>query len=279
MVFIVVPVHNRKAFTRACLISLQNQTWQQFRVVVVDDGSTDGTREMLAVEFPSVTVLRGDGNLFWTAAINLGIRYALAHGAAHILTLNNDTMAAPDFMEEMMRWSARKPGALLGALDLDIKTGEPNYGGELISATWGTYRHLLPRLPKDQRHGVHEVSLLPGRGLLIPAKVFDALGLFAEKALPHYMADYDFTCMAKRKGFEVYCNYDARLYTYPEECGDHQIRKHKSLKNYYNHLFDIRGGGNLRNFTVYTFRNTALHLIPLHLIKGYAQRILGYFTK
>lgn len=278
MVFVIIPVHNRKALTHDCLRSLENQTWKNFRVIVVDDGSTDGTADMLRIEFPDVIVLPGTGDLFWTAAINLGINYALSRGATHILTLNNDTVAAPDFMNAMMCWSAEKPEALLGALDIDIKTGKPNYGGEIIDATWGTYKHLLPGLTQDQHHGLHRVSLFPGRGLMIPVKVFKTVGLFAEKALPHYMADYDFTYQAGRKGFEIYCNYDARLCTYPEECGDHKIRKHRSLKNYYNHLFSIRGGGNLRNFTVYTLRNTAPHLVPLHLLKGYLQRIFGYFA-
>ena len=88
MVFIIIPVHNRKALTHDCLASLETQTWKDFRVIVVDDGSTDGTADMLRTMFPSVIVLTGNGNLFWTAATNLGIRYALAQGATHILTLN-----------------------------------------------------------------------------------------------------------------------------------------------------------------------------------------------
>lgn len=277
MVFVIIPVYNRKVLTRDCLLSLEEQAWKNFRVIVVDDGSTDGTSGMLRDEFPAVTVIAGTGDLFWTAAINLGVRHALARGATHILTMNNDTVVAPEFMDAMMRWSAQKPAALLGALDVDIKTGEPSYGGEIINPIWGTYRHLLPGLDKDRQHGLHSVSLFTGRGLLIPVEVFSAIGLFAEKALPHYLADYDFTYRARRKGFEVYCNYDARLFTHVEECGDHQIRKNRSLKNYYNHLFSIKGGGNLRNFTVYTFRNSIPYMIPLHLLKGYAQRIFGYF--
>jgi len=93
------------------------------------------------------------------------------------------------------------------------------------------------------------------------------------------MADYDFTCQAIRKGFQVFCNYDARLYTHSNESGDKEIIRHKSLRNYYNHLFSIKGGGNLKNFTYYTLRNSPRALIPIHLIKGYSQRILGYLLK
>jgi len=276
MLYIVIPVHNRKDFTRQCLQSLEHQTINDHRVIVVDDGSTDGSYEMIAADFPSVTVIRGDGSLFWTAAINMGVRVALSLGADYVMTLNNDTVAAPDFLEKMLDWSEKKPEALLGALDVDSISGKPYYGGEVVHPLWNTTTYLLNELPEQAWNGLHEVSLFPGRGLLIPRKVFETIGLFEEKKLPHYMADYDFTVMARRRGFEIYCNYDAKLFTYPEEGGDHKIRKTKTLKNYFDHLFSIKGGGNLRNFTVYTFRNSPKALVPLHLAKGYIQRIFGY---
>lgn len=276
MIHIIIPVHNRKKFTRNCLLSLQRQTVNEHQVIIVDDGSTDGTYEMLRREFPEVTVIRGSGNLYWTAAVNMGIRHALKGDAQYIMTLNNDTVAAVDFIEKMLWWTERYPTALLGALDVDFATLQPYYGGEVIHRIWNTSRHLLDELDPNEQKGLHEVSLFPGRGLLIPRAVFEVAGLFEEKKLPHYMADYDFTVMARRHGFKIYCNYDAHLFTYPEEGGDHKIRNNKSLKNYFNHLFDIKGGGNLKNFTIYTLRNSPPVLVPVHLVKGYVQRIFGY---
>ena len=279
MVCIVIPVFNRKAFTLACLQSLKKQTVPADYTIVVDDGSTDGTGEMLNKEFPEVIVLKGSGNLFWTAAINMGIRHALSLGADYVLTLNNDTLASDDFLEKMLAGAEQKPNALIGALDVDSTTGQPYYGGEIINWKWSTSTYLLNTLKQKDQKGLHEVSLFPGRGLLIPRKVFDVIGLFEEKRLPHYMADYDFTHMAKRNGFNIYCNYDAILYTYPEEGGDHKVRKFKNLKNYFNHLFGIRGGGNLKNFTIYTFRNCPSNTIVSSLITGYFRRIGGYWLK
>src|SRR5258705_6257484 len=131
LIYIVIPVHNRKEFTRNCLYSLQYQTVSGHRIIVVDDGSTDGTGEMLAKEFPEVIVLSGNGNLFWSAAINLGIRHALTNGAEFILTLNNDTVASENFLAQMLFWSNQTPDSLLGALDVDTRTQKPYYGGEM----------------------------------------------------------------------------------------------------------------------------------------------------
>lgn len=278
-VYIVIPVHNRREYTRQCLLSLQKQTWSNHHIIIVDDGSSDGTKEMLTAEFPRVIVIPGQGNLFWTAAVNLGIRFALAHGADYVMTLNNDTVAHSNFVENMLHHAQQNPDALIGALDVDLMSGEKYYGGELVNWRWDSSRYLLDELPLDAQKGLHEVSLLPGRGLLIPRNVFDVVGLFAEKKFPHYMADYDFTLMAKRKGFSLYCNYDATLFTYPEEGGDHKIRKHKSLQNYFKHLFGIHGGGNLRNFTAYAFRNCPPNDLVPALIMGYVRRLTGYWLK
>lgn len=277
LVFIVIPVFNRVGYTIACLESLRQQTLKDVRTIVVDDGSTDGTSEIIGQKFPEVTVLQGTGHLFWTASVNMGIRHALEAGADYVLTLNNDTIVTPAFMENMMHWAKLKPNALLGALDIDARSHKLYYGGESFQWALSKSTYLLDILPPAQQHGLHEVSLYPGRGLLIPRVVFEKVGLFDEKRLPHYLADYDFTQMARRDGFKVYCNYDAHLLTYPEEGGDHKIRNTKSLQNFYKHLFDIKGGGNLRNYTVYTLKNCPPLLVPASLLTGYARRVLGFW--
>ena len=277
MLHIVIPVFNRKHFTRECLLSLRQQTEPDFRTIVVDDGSTDGTEQMLAAEFPEVEVVRGDGNLFWTAGVNLGIRRALALGATHVMTLNNDVVTDPSFVAQMLAAAARNPLAVLGALELDAATGEPIYGGERLDFRTNTSRDLLKELPADQRHDLHPVTYLPGRGLLIPKTVIDKIGLFDEKRLPHYLADFDYTSVARRAGFPVFINYKAQLSTYPEESGQTLTRKHRSVQGYYQHLFGIRGGGNMVNFTHFALKNCPPLYLPYFLLNGYARRLVGYF--
>jgi GT2 family glycosyltransferase len=279
MISIVIPVFNRKEYTRECLQSLNKQTDQRFKVVIVDDGSTDGTEAMLREEFPEVEVLKGSGNLFWTAGVNMGIRHALKQGTELIMTMNNDVITDEHLIEKMYYWHAQKPLALLGALELDANTQQPIFGGERLNWLLNTIEEVLPTLSKDEQKGLHAVTHLPGRGLLIPRAVIEKIGIFDQDRFPHYIADYDYTHTARRAGFELYVNYDAKLLTYPEESGERQIRSTKNFKNYYKHLFDLKGGGNLRDFTRFTLKNCPTPYIPFHLANGYTRRLLGYFIK
>lgn len=275
--FIVIPVHNRIQYTRDCLSSLNNQTAKDFHIIVIDDGSTDGTSEMIFNEFPDVILLRGDGNLWWTAATNLGVKYALEHGSTHIMTLNNDTIAPKDFLQNMISWSIQKPGCLLGALALDAKTKQRVYGGERIRWDFGDAVQLLGVIKPGEQVGLHEVTHFPGRGLYIPSVVFAKIGLFDQYTFPHYAADYDFTHRATRAGFKIYCNYDAPLLIYPEASDSVKYRKSRNLKNYYFHLFGIKGAGNLGVFTKYVRRNCPPKYQVFFFVRGYTQRIIGYW--
>lgn len=271
--WVVIPVHNRIAFTRACLAALHRQSVREFRIVVVDDGSTDGTAVMVRTEFPSVRLLRGDGNLWWTGATNLGVVEALREGATHVVTLNDDTVPAPDFMECLMQAAMDAPAELTGAYAVDAAKGEPVYGGETIHWATASYRSHLDATDAPTRV---EVTHFPARGLLIPAEVFCQIGLFDRAHFPQTAADYDFTHRARRAGYRIFCDRRARLRVYPEESGDSAYRRAKGWRNYYRHLFDIKGGGNLRVFFWYAVRNCPWALLPLCLPVGLLRRVAGY---
>jgi GT2 family glycosyltransferase len=229
---------------------------------------------MLKNEFPEAHIIKGDGNLWWTGATNLGVKYALENGAEFILTLNNDTVAAEDFLEKMVYWSNIKPNSLLGALLINILNNKPLYGGEI--GDWKTLSgiSLLNILKEEEMNGIHRVTQFPGRGLLIPSQVFKKIGLYDSDNFPHYSADEDFTQRAYRAGYEIFCNYDSKIYSYPD--GKNNLPGKYSLKNYYYYLFNIKGRGNLRNYSLFAIKNCPKRFLLKALIIGNARRILGY---
>jgi len=274
--FIVIPVHNRRAYTKECLESLRKQTVRDFKVIVVDDGSTDGTSEMIRQEFPEVILLHGDGKLWWAGSTNLGVQYALQRNADYIVALNNDTVVADDFLESMLKRAKEKPRAIMGALAFDAETKAPVYGGEILNRCMIGSRWLLEELKPEERKGLHRVSHYPTRGLWIPAEVFRKIGLFDARHFPMTSADYDFTLRAARAGYEIYCNYDSRVYIYEKASSTAYFRSHYSFRNYIKYLTDTRSAGNLKYFVVYALKNCPLLCLPAYLAVGLIVLIFGY---
>ena len=68
-IYILLPVHNRKEITRGFVECLKAQTFQDYRLVLIDDGSNDGTADMVKESIPSVTVLRGIGDWWWAGSL------------------------------------------------------------------------------------------------------------------------------------------------------------------------------------------------------------------
>jgi GT2 family glycosyltransferase len=277
MIYIVIPVFNRWHFTEACLESLASQTYRDFKVVVVDHGSTDGTRENLKKCFPDVIVLYGDESMWWTAATNLAVEYALRAGADYVLTLNNDTKAEPDYLGNLFLASQQQPKSLIGSLGINADTKRPIYGGELVKWYADSSVHLLSKVDPSSRD-IKEVSYCPGRGLLIPKDVFYKIGFFDTRNFPHYLADYDFTLRAKKAGYGIFCAYGARLGIFEEQSGANTLLREKSWANFKQHLFGMKGAGNIPLFYKYAFRHCPFHALPFLLVIGTCKRIAGYWS-
>lgn len=88
--------------TVKCLAALQRCTHPQLTIIVVDNGSTDGSASRIRLQFPGIFLLETEKNLGFAAGNNVGIRYALDHGAEFIWLLNNDTEPAPEALSALL---------------------------------------------------------------------------------------------------------------------------------------------------------------------------------
>jgi GT2 family glycosyltransferase len=193
---IVIPVHNRCATTLACLQHLRAQgLLSRWSVIVVDDGSTDGTDPAVRTAFPEVVLLSGSGDLWWTGGIVRGMREAMQRGADFIFWLNDDTLPAPGALDALLTESILSGGLSGGVCLLPGETA-PAYSGQ-HRGFW----HLGPAL--DPGEATVPCDALNGNLVCVPAAVVRAIGYPDERGLPQVLADSDYTLRARRAGYPI----------------------------------------------------------------------------
>lgn len=206
----MLPVHNRKSLTLGCLSSLKGSRHDDFnlKAIVVDDGSSDGTAEAVAKEHPEAEVLHGDGSLWWSGGMNLGVHRALELGADWVLCINDDTLFDADMVATLVRESRACPKALLAPRGVLDDTGETVHSGYVFVPGRGyTALHKLGPCPDRP----YRVETLPGYCVLVPADVYRRVGLYDAAHLPQYHADLEFCVRAGRYGFPCWVVPDAEL--------------------------------------------------------------------
>ena len=200
-IFAVVPVHNGIAQTLRCLESLHSSSPAP-RVVVVDDGSTDGTAATIRRAFPQTVVLPGDGELWWGGATNLGVEHALANGADYVLTCNNDGVVAPGAVRRLLATARGVPHSLVGARRNDLADPQTVWSDGWMFPRQGS-RLVLPATAQPDTPT--RIDATGANLLLIPAQCFAQVGCFAADVLPQCYCDWDFQLRAARHGWSVYC--------------------------------------------------------------------------
>src|SRR5436853_7177416 len=98
-VSVIVLSWNRREDLRRCLDALAIQTYAPREIVVVDNGSSDGSAELLKAHYPAVRLIRSETNLGFAAGNNLAIR---ATSAPYVATLNNDALAEPGWLAALL---------------------------------------------------------------------------------------------------------------------------------------------------------------------------------
>lgn len=242
MIFIVIPVFNRLNFTIGCLSSLARQTAVAHTIIVVDDGSSDGTSDYLRIHFPEVLVIKGDGNMWWTGATNAGVQKALALSSSsddYILTLNNDLIVKEDYLTSLLLTANRYPRSLIGSVSLNIHDPEKvHFAGTRWNSRTARYRSVMNRnISYTELKGQTDhvtTDLLPGRGVLIPIEVFRKIGVYDDASFPHYMADEDFSLRAKKAGYGLLIATNAAVYNHVNETG---LKKQPRSLQYYKDVF------------------------------------------
>jgi GT2 family glycosyltransferase len=211
----VVLAHNGRADTLSCLASLQRASWRALTVILVDNGSLDGTAEAVHAQYPAVRVLRQEKNLGFAEGNNVGIRLALQLHADYIFLLNNDTTIAADAIARCV--AAARLHADVGAICPLIYFAQPPnliwYAGAIFDPSRAHSGRMLGyrELDRGQFASAHETARATGAAVLVPRQVLEEVGLL-DRELFFLYEDVDWSLRATQAGYRIYVVPDARVW-------------------------------------------------------------------
>jgi GT2 family glycosyltransferase len=207
---VVIPNFNGKDLIAGCLDSLQKQKYKDFEVIVVDNGSEDGSVDLITNKFPRVTLIPLEKNTGFAHAVNVGIKKA---DASYVFLLNNDTELDPDCLLKLITVAKEKKDVgFVTAKFLDF-----NDRAKIQNATdqIDVVGHLI--IKGENRKDSPEFNiagftfLASGGGTLIKRQVFEKIGFFDDDFF-FYMEDADFFLRAQIGGFKGWYEPEAVVY-------------------------------------------------------------------
>jgi GT2 family glycosyltransferase len=198
--------------TAECLASLEAQATRP-TILLVDNASSDGGGARLRARFPTIQYLDAGSNLGYAGGNNLGIRYALDHGAEFLFILNNDTTLATDCITRLLDGVEDAARDVVSPKILWHHAPELLwYGGGDFNRTKALGEHRGFLKPDDgAAASVAPVSFVSGCAFLMPAPVARALGGFADDFFM-YCEDVELSYRAARRGMRLRYQPAARVY-------------------------------------------------------------------
>ncbi|AWR86208.1 glycosyltransferase family 2 protein [Meiothermus taiwanensis] len=196
VVYVIILNWNGWQDTVKCIDSLKSLTYPNYKIVVLDNASTNDSVVRIREAHPDITVIETGANLGFAGGNNVGIRYALEHGAGYIWLLNNDTIASPGALAAMIEVAESDPkigavGSVLYYMNQPEKVQA--WGGGQVNLLTGRSRHLLA--PGD----LHYIT---GASMLLRREALEQVGLLDEGFFM-YWEDTDLSFRLRQKGWMI----------------------------------------------------------------------------
>lgn len=253
MLYIITAVHNRYKTTENFVKNLKKQTYQDFKLILVDDGSTDGTEYMVRGLMPQSVILKGDGNLWWGGAMHMAYKWLMknADDDESVLIMNDDTSFEADFVEKGIQFLEENTESLITGCGFEVNSGEQIDGAIVFHSKTGTY---------DRLKGTAEGNCASTRALMLKVKTMKKTGGFHPRLVPHYSSDYEYTIRAARKGAHIKAFEEFR-YTFDKETTGNHNKYTATIKQ----IFSKRSSYNPIYRFVYIFMVTPVKDLPSHI--------------
>lgn len=198
VISVIIVNYNGDRFLDGCLSSLYQQTFKNFEIILVDNGSTDGSVAHIRTQFPSVKIIETGKNFGFSGGANSGIKNS---NSEFILTLNNDTMVDPHLLEELQKPMHSDPRVGMCASKILFPDRSINSTGICISRSGAAWDRGIYE-PDDGRYDKVEEVFGPCAGsALYRRAMLDEIGIFDEDFFI-YMEDVDLAFRGRLSGWK-----------------------------------------------------------------------------
>lgn len=269
----IIPTHNRKNSLNKVLSQLKAQILIStvLEIIVVVDGSTDETLEMLKNEFPDVHIVYGDGSWWYTKSMNEGFKFAETQKPDFILTLNDDIEIKDNYIETLLKaYNSITKGSIIGSLSITNEEKPRIFfpGVHRISRSGMSIHYYIARFKvyyNSGFSGLYKTLLLPGRGILIPNNTLKTLNGFDNRFV-QYASDDDFCLRALKKGIGVFISWDSVVISDYKNTSKNSTFLNTDFMTALKGFFNDKSAISLKKFIIYHYRHYNKVLLPLKLV-------------
>jgi GT2 family glycosyltransferase len=274
---LIIPVYNGLTHLKKTLPLIFQQIGKisewDFKIIIADDNSSDGTCEWLNDNYPEIIVIRGNGSLWWSGATNKGINYILSRTEYKYAVLwNHDILCADNYFDTLVKSIKNYDSKTMIASKIFL-LDKPD-----IIFNMGVYFNALTGKNTLVGYGKADapeysvplsVDWTGGMGTLIPVEAFQTTGMFDEVNFPQYYGDADFFLRAKKMGYKLIVLPELKMWNDKSSSGlEHQTK----WRFFFKSLSSIKSNHNL----VIEYKFFRKHSVSFLFLFNFIYRQLKY---
>ena len=271
-IIVILPVHNRLNITRNFIKCLNEQTYKNYILLLIDDGCTDDTVDYIKQKIENLIVLSGDGNLWWAGSLNMAYKFLVNKDYAGndiVLIANDDVLFDADYFEKLIVDISNNDGSII------ISPGHDIHSDFIERGFLINWKNLL--FHKMYEDG--EPDAITTRCLYMKYHDYKKIGGFYPKLLPQYLSDLEYTIRAKRIGYKLHISKLTSVKVDRKTTGQHIDNSIRLRDFLYHHFISKKTAYNITYWSTFIiltapwkYKIRCLYL----LYKRFGKRFLGF---
>jgi len=259
LVFVVIVNYNGVKYLKTCLSSLEQQTYQNLIIVVVDNASTDNSVEFIQKNFPKVSIIQAERNYGFAKGNNLAIKFALDQKADYVFLVNNDTEVERDLLEKLVIAAEGEDTiGIVGPGVFDLKNK-----GSVQELGMAMDKFGYPLAIKTLSEKNTCAFFVSGCAMLVKSELLRKIGLFDEKYFM-FAEDLDLCWRGRLSRYKVIVVEDAKIFHASGGSISGGVLKGSTYKTNVNRIF-LREKNTIRTLIKNYETSSIIKVIPFYM--------------